>query len=82
MPRLTGAELWGHEQGLSEGLAQAREDLLAGIAAVLEVRFGTSGLAILSEIRQIGDLEVLRKLLQSVKQAETPEALRNLWEKL
>lgn len=83
MPFVTGAELVGHEKGLTEGLAQglaqAREDLLAGIEAALDLKFAASGLTLLAEIREIKDLELLRKILQSVRQAESPESLRRLW---
>ena len=94
MPFMTGAELYGHEKGLAEGLAQgraegraegqsegrqeARKDLLAGIEALLDVKFGAQGLALLPEIRQIEDLDVLRKIQQSVRHADTPEAVRQL----
>lgn len=69
----------GLQQGLLQGRKEAREDLLAGIATVLEVKFAASGLALLPEIRQLDDLDLLRKILQAVKQADRPEALRRLW---
>lgn len=81
MPFVTGAELVGHEKGLAEGLAQAREDLLAGIEATLELKLGTAGLALLPEIRQLQDLDLLRKILKAAKQADSPEALRQVWTK-
>ena len=84
---ITGAQRVEREEGVAEGLAQglqqgrneAREDLLAGIATVLEVKFAASGLALLPEIRQFDDLDLLRKILLAVKQADRPEALRRLW---
>lgn len=79
MPRLTGAELVGREEGLAEGLAQAREGFWAGIEELLDLRFGASGLALLAEIRSIEDLDLLRKILHSIKQAESPQGLRRLW---
>ena len=91
MPFITGADIVGRQEALAEGLAQglaqgleqgrqqAREDLLAGIEAVLDVKFAGSGLALLPEIRQIEDLELLRKTLQAAKQADNPEGLRRLW---
>lgn len=81
MPFLTGAELVGREKGLAEGLAQAREDLLTGIEVALDVRFGAPGRALLAEIRPIEDLDLLRKVLHSIRQADSPEALRRLWTK-
>ncbi|HEX5445576.1 MAG TPA: hypothetical protein VFW87_17245 [Pirellulales bacterium] len=85
MPFVTGAELVGREKGLAEGLAkglaQAREDLLTGIAELLEIRFGVTGRSLLAEIRPIEDLDLLRKILHSVKQADSLETLRQLWAK-
>jgi hypothetical protein len=46
-----------------------KEGLLAGIAVALRIKFGPSGLALLPEIRQIDD----------VSQADSPDALRELW---
>ena len=68
MPFMTGADRYGR-----------REGLLAGIEAVLDVKFGAPGLALLPEIRQIDDTDLLRQILQSVKQADNPEALRRVW---
>ena len=89
MPFVTGAELVGHEKGLAEGLAkgreegraEARETILDSIEVVLDVKVGPPGLALLSEIRQIDNLQLLREILQAAKRAETPEALRRLWAK-
>ena len=55
--------------------------MLARIEVALDVKFAGSGLALLPEIRQIGELDLLRKILQAVKQAESPEALRQVWAK-
>jgi hypothetical protein len=89
MPFITGAQRVEREEGLAEGLAeglsrglaQAREDLLTGIEELLDVRFGPTGLALLPEIRPIEDLDLLRRILHSVKPADSPEALRRLWSK-
>lgn len=84
MPFITGAERYGHKEGLAEGLKAGRrrgKTLLAGIEVALDVKFAAPGLALLSEIRQIDDLDLLRKILPAVKQAESPEALRRLWAK-
>ncbi len=43
--------------------------------------FGPTGLALLAEIRPIEDLDLLRKILHSIKPADSPEALRRLWSK-
>lgn len=79
MPFITGAQRVEREEGLAEGLAQAREDILTGIEELLDVRFGPAGLVLLPEIRPIEDLDILRKILHSIKRADGPEALRRLW---
>lgn len=93
MPFLTGADIVGREEGLAEGLAkglaqgraegraEARETILEGIEAVLDAKVGPPGLALLPEIRQIDDLQLLREVLQAAKRAESPEVIRRLWAK-
>ncbi|MGH7136654.1 MAG: hypothetical protein ACREHD_13005, partial [Pirellulales bacterium] len=90
MPFVTGAQRVEREEGLAEGvakgreegLAKARESLLVGIEGMLDVRFAAAGLALLPEIRQIEDLELLGKILQAARHVDTPEALRQLWAKV
>jgi len=85
MPFITTAERVGMERGLAEGLARGlekgREDLLAGIEVALELRFAAGGLALMPEVRQIQDADLLRRILASVKHADTPEAARQVWAK-
>ena len=81
MPFVTGAERVGREEGLAEGLAKAREEALAGIEALLDVRFAGAGLELMPEIRQIEDMDLLRAIRQSAKHVDTPETLRQLWAK-
>ncbi|HET6879838.1 MAG TPA: hypothetical protein VFI31_06775, partial [Pirellulales bacterium] len=84
MPYITTAERVGLEKGLAEGLAKGREEgreegLLAGIEVALRIKFGQTGLALMSEIRQIDDVRLLGTVLDAVPQAESPEALRQVW---
>ena len=58
----------GHEQGLLEG-----------IESVLEIRFGTEAAPILKKIRELSNVEVLRKILQAAKTIDRPENLEDLW---
>lgn len=81
MPFITGSDIALREEGLAEGLARAREYLMTGIEELLDLKFGPSGRTLLAEIRPIEDLDLLRKILHSVKQAGSPEALRGLWAK-
>ena len=55
----------GRKVGREEGL---RDGILLGISAVLEIKFGANGLALLPEIRQIKSVERLRQLSESIRQ--------------
>ena len=84
MPLISTAERIGMEKGLAEGLEKGREQgreegLLAGIKVALELKFAAPGVALMPEIRQIDGVELLQKVLDAVKDAETPEALRRVW---
>ena len=63
------------EEGRQEGI---REGLLSGIELGLELKFGDEGLRLLSEIRAIEDIDVLKALQQALKTADTPAVLRRL----
>ena len=70
----------GLEKGREEGLEKGREEgLLAGIEVALRIKFGQTALALMSEIRQIDDVELLRTVLDAVPQADSPAALRQAW---
>jgi hypothetical protein len=88
MPFITGAEIVVREEALAEGraegLAKGREEgreegLLAGIRVALEIKFAAQGLTLMPEIQRIQDVRLLRKVLEAVGQAETPEAVRQVW---
>jgi hypothetical protein len=55
------------------------EELLKGIAAVLEVRFGAEGLNLLPEIRELQDLALLGTILEASKTVVSPDELRRVW---
>jgi hypothetical protein len=68
MPFITTPERIGLEKGL-----------LQGIEALLEVRFGAEGLALMPEIRELQDHEVLQQVLQAIKKAAGPDDVRRVW---
>jgi hypothetical protein len=76
MPYVTSAERFGREVGLEEGL---QKGLVEGIEVALRLRFGPDGLPLLSEIRQIRDVELLRTIHRAIETAATPDALRQVW---
>ena len=84
----------GHEKGLVEGLARGREEgreegreqgyregLLAAIALGLELKFGMKGLKLMPEIRNIQDLVMLEIIEQAIRTAQSPEELRELYQR-
>lgn len=77
----------GVQQGLQQGLQQGeqrglRQGLLDGIELALELRFGLDGLRLLPEIAKIEDVDVLKAVHEGLRRAETPEALRRLYQPL
>ena len=73
MSYITTAERIGHARGLEEGRA---EGLVEGIGAMLEMKFGPAGVALLPEIQSIDDIATLERLLQAIKQAATLDEVR------
>ncbi|HEV3025584.1 MAG TPA: hypothetical protein VGX76_24095 [Pirellulales bacterium] len=73
MPYVTSAERIGREAGLKQG---RQECLLAGIELGLKLKFGAEGL--LPEIRQIAEVEMLRRIHQAIETAANPDDLRKV----
>jgi hypothetical protein len=79
MPVITPLERTWLEDGIARGRAEGRaEGMHAGIEAVLEIRFGAEGLALMPRIRQITDSSVLEQLLRASRTAPDLDALRNM----
>ncbi|HEX7377050.1 MAG TPA: hypothetical protein VF278_08055 [Pirellulales bacterium] len=83
---LTTAERVGLEKGLAEGLEKGlqkgrEEGLLAGIELALKLRFAAEGLALMPEIRQIQDADLLQRILGSIERADNADAVRQVWAK-
>jgi hypothetical protein len=57
-----------------------REGILEGIELVLDIKFGSDGLRLWPEIRQIEDAKRLRAVQRALKTAHTPEALRRAYQ--
>jgi hypothetical protein len=56
------------------------EGLLAGIEACLEVKFGAEGLQLLPEIREFMSVDMLRAVLDAIRTAASPDAVRQVWD--
>ena len=55
------------------------EGLLESIEVCLELKFGTEGLQLLPEIKQITDVELLQTVLRAIKTAPNLGELRRVW---
>jgi hypothetical protein len=71
MPFINIAERVGMEKGL-----------LLGIETCLRMKFGAEGLALMPELRQIRDHELLDKVLHRIETADSPAALRRYWTRI
>jgi hypothetical protein len=56
-----------------------QKDLLQGIEVGLELKFGAEGLELMPELREIRDIELLRKILKRILTADSPADLRRVW---
>ncbi len=75
----------GFQQGIQQGVQQGRQEalregLLKAIQFGLELKFGVAGLAMMPEIQQIQELDLLNAIQEALKIANRPEEIRLLWE--
>ena len=71
----------GRREGFQQGRQEAlREGLLKAIEFGLELKFGVAGLAMMPEIQQVQDLNLLNAIQEALKIANRPEEIRLLWE--
>jgi len=68
----------GHAKGLEEGRAQARSGLLAGIEALLELKFGMVDLPLMEALRKQSDIHVLCQVQLAIKNASSSDELRRI----
>jgi hypothetical protein len=68
MPFISTPERIGMEKGL-----------LKGIEACLKLKFGTRGLELMPEIRELQDHEVLEAVLDAIETAASPDQVRRVW---
>lgn len=73
MQYITSVERIGIRKGLRQGL-------LSGIALGLELRFGSEGLNLLSEISQLQDVKVLEMVLEGLKTIRSLDELRQVYQ--
>jgi hypothetical protein len=70
----------GWQQGWPEGRQEGREETLREtIEWLLQSKFGADGLKLMPEIRQLGDVDVLRATFRAISTAATPDEMRRVW---
>lgn len=68
MPYVTSVERLAEQKGYEQG-----------IEAVLRLRFGEGGLALMPEIRALSDVGLLQTILADAERVDNPSELRQLW---
>ena len=71
MAYVTSWEWIGQDRGQVKGLLQ-------GLAVALDLKFGAAGIALLPELEQIADLDVLKQVGEQIKSAASGEVLCRL----
>ncbi len=78
---LKEGEKRGIEKGIERGIERGiQQELLSSIEWGLELKFGSEGLTILGEIRQITDVEILRQIRQALLKVNNLEQLRPIYQ--
>ncbi|WP_293065849.1 hypothetical protein [Okeania sp. SIO2B3] len=71
----------GEQRGIEIGEQRGEQrGILSGIEIALELKFGSSGKEIFSEINAIENIQVLETILASIKTVETIEQLRQIYQ--
>lgn len=76
MPYVTSAERIGREEGLKEGL---REGLIEGIEVALLLKFGPAGREIVPEVRQLSEVDLIRRVHAAIAEARTIDDVRRVY---
>ncbi len=81
MPYITSIERIGIQKGIEQSREQMRQVLLESLEFGLELKFGSEGLGIFSEISQFKEVEQLRAIQTGLKTAQTVEELRQIYQR-
>lgn len=80
MPYITSVERFGIEKGIQQSRQQMRQILRESIELGLELKFGSEGLSLLSEISALEEVEQLRAIQAGLRTASTTEELRRIYQ--
>lgn len=72
MPYITSFEQMAMEKGEAKGLKD-------GIALALRLKFGEDAKLLVPELRQINDLDTLKRVTDSIEAAATIDDVRRIW---
>ena len=74
-------EIWqeAEQSGVQKGEQRLRRVLLSGIAMGLKFRFDVEGLQLLTEIRELENVDQLERIHDAIATANTLEELRQLY---
>ena len=79
MSIITSAERVGVKRGKIEGKIEGRiEGLQESIYDIFEVKYGKNIYELYAQLKQIQDIEILQKIRQGLKKAQTLEETKNL----
>jgi len=76
MPYITSFEQMAMEEGEARGEAKGLKD---GISVALRLKFGEAGKLLIPELRQINDVDTLKRVTDSIEAAATVDDVRRIW---
>ena len=79
MPYVSSVERMALKKGIEQGIEQGvKKSLLESIALDLELKFGPSGLGLLTTIMELHDIERLRAVFLAAKTASSLDQINRL----
>jgi Putative transposase, YhgA-like len=73
---VTSIERHGIQKGLEKGREEGRKAAVESIGLALDAKFGSSSIELMPKVRRVSSLAKLRKLVRSLKKADTLDEVR------